>query len=169
MDNQLYRGTVKSLGISIFLLELAIAGAALLIVFTLQDSLRILSIIGLWDEDFGKNLWIAWLIVALPLIAVAWAEFVFLPKARTLLKSDKPSEAFGESTLDELVELNEIRGIVNKFAIFLVAEAIAIGLFIDVAFVNVVLATALLATLIGLLAFFRDKAKILKAEKTLLS
>lgn len=169
MDDHLYRSTIKSLGVSIFLLELAIAGAALLVVFTLQDTIRILSIIGLWDEEFGKQLWIAWPIVAMPLVAVAWAEFVFLPRARNLLKSNTPSEEFGESTLDELTELNEIRGIVNKFAIFLLAEAIAVGMFIGVEFVNVVLAGVLLVTQYALLTFFRDKAKVLKAEKTLLS
>ena len=105
----------------------------------------------------------------MPLFAVAWAEFVFLPRARNLLKSNKPSDKFGESTLDELTELNEIRGIVNQFAIFLVAEAIAVGMFIDVGFVNVVLAGVLLVTQYALLTFFRDKAKVLKAEKTLLS
>ena len=169
MDDNQYRSTIKSLGVSIFLLELAIAGAALLFVFTLEDTIRILSIIGLWDEEFGKQLWIAWPIVAMPLVAVAWAEFIFLPRARNLLKSNKPSEEFGESTSDELTELNEIRGIMNKFAILLLAEAIAVGLLIGVGFVNVALAGVLLATQYALLTLFRDKAKVLKAEKSLIS
>ena len=169
IDEDLYRATVRSLGVSMFLLELAIAGAVLLLAFTLEDSIRILSIVGLWEEDFGTNLWLVWPIAALPVIAVGWAEFRFVPKARDLLRTSKGAQLFGTTTDDELVEINDLRAIVNRYAIFLVAEAFAIGLFIHVGFLNVLLAGILLVSQIGLLMFFRDKARALKAEKQLIS
>lgn len=165
-----YRKTVRALGVSIFLTEIAIAMAALLLVLALQDSFRVLSIVGIFNGEEIGGLYLGWVALAATVAALAWSEFVFVKRARHLFDDDAtPIEAFGTSMADERRDLQDIRISLNKYAIFAIAIALAAALLAYATFFNVLLFALLVAILVGLLMFFREKAKLLRADRELLS
>jgi len=165
LDNPLYKSTLRSLFAAIALLIGAILGAVFLLGYALQDSLRILTVVGLMEGDIGDDLWIVWPVLGLMLGVFVFSEVVFVARARTLFAStDNPITAFGTSMEDEARSLEEVRAALRRYALFIVPVCIAIGLFITLAFVNILLVLLLIGLQIGMVMFFFEKAAILKAD-----
>lgn len=165
-----YSNVVQSLRASILLLLLAMMGSIILLGYAVQDSIRLLSIIGMWDKELGSNLWWVWPIIGLNIIVAAWAEFIFVPLTKKLFGDDTvPIERFGTSMADEAKSLADVHISLKKYAIFMMAASIAIGGFIHVNFVNIILVILLLSLQFGLLIFLREKARLLKADLILLT
>jgi hypothetical protein len=170
MSKHNYHATIRALGVAILMVELAIALSVLLILFTLENSLKVLSVIGIFDEKVGYELWVAWPVVGLAVLSIAWTQFVFFRKVRQLFNDpDVHIEAFGDSCDDEHEALMEMRVAMNRYSVFIMPVCIAIGMFISVPFLNILLAAALTALLAGVFLFLREKARILRAEKELLT
>lgn len=165
-----YRKTVRSLGISIALQELLIALGALLLVFALQNSLDFLTIVRAFQARFGEGLWLGWVVVALSFIAAGWTEFVFIRRARAMFADTaNPITVFGESCDDEAKSLEQVRRSLNRYLLVALPVSLLLALFMGMALINVVLAGLLIALQLATLFFLRDKARLLRADKQLLT
>ena len=169
MGEKLYGRSVLALRISILMIIAAIVTASILMVFALQDSIAILSVIGLWSSELSVGLGLAWPVAILTVGSVAWSEFVFIPHTRRLFEDpDNAITAFGVTAERTERSLMDVRVSLNRYAIFALPIALALLFFIDIAFANILFVAVLIAIQVGLLMFFRDKAKLLKADAGLL-
>ena len=169
MGRKLYRRSVAALSVSIAMIVGAIALSVALMVFALHDSLSILSVFGLWDQDLEGGLGLAWPVAILTVGSVAWSEFVFIPAAKALFDSpDTEIAAFGINADRTQESLMDVRVSLNRYALFALPIALALLYYVRVAFANILFVAVLIAIQIGLLVFFRDKVKLLKADRSLL-
>jgi hypothetical protein len=168
--NRLYERTRRSLGLAIFLVQLAIALSLLVFVFTLEHSFSLLSVIGIWDPGFGTGLALAWLVVGLVFASMLVSQFLFIRHARALFEDESNAiEKFGTSTAETGKSLMQVRVELNRYAIFALPLALGIAIFIGLPFANILLAATMIFILVVLYLFYRDNAKLLRCDAELLS
>lgn len=169
-DNELYQRTKKSLGLAIFLVQLAIALSLLVFVNTLEVSFDLLSVIGIFSLEETYLHRLAWGVLALVISSLVVSQFLFIRHARALFASESNAiECFGTSTDTTSKSLKEVRRELNRYALVALPLTFIIVLFIGLPFANVLLAATLTFILVVLFLFYRDNAKLLRCDEELLS
>lgn len=164
-----YQRTVSSLRVASLIIGLAMIGTFALLLITFRHLIDVLSIVGLFSNDFGTGLWFVWPVLALPLLAGIWIEAVVIRRAKELFADPEiPISAFGETMSDEAYALDKVHRSLRRYWLLSTIPAIAVGLLFKTPFLNFALAAFLFAILIQYLLFVRDKAKVLKADGILL-
>ena len=93
----------------------------------------------------------------------------FLKKARLLFDDPGiPIDAFGSSMADEAQELSEVTKSLRLYCLAAVIPSLAIGAFFPMPFLNIALGIALVAILLGLTSFLKQKEACLYADEVLI-
>lgn len=160
---------MRTLKISRLLIEAALLLNVFVLGFALQRTLMVFAIVGLFEDAVDVAFYLAWPMASLTALALALAEFRFVPQARRYFNDPShPVTMFGHKSDEVERSLIDVRISLNRYAIFLLAPAFLLLFFIGMPFVNVLISVALLILQIGLRHFLQHKARLLKDDEELL-